>query len=208
MSAEKYLRMIQQDIHSVVFATTDENHFPVTCVIDIMLADKEGLYFLTAKGKAFYERLKKQPVISITGMKGTDTLSSKSITMRGETREIGQERLSEIFEKNPYMKEIYPNTASRTALTVFQIYKGSGEFFDLSQKPIFREQFSFGGMKNNIHQFFVTDMCNVCKLCTKVCPQNCIDISGYSARIQQEHCLHCGKCAEICPRQAIERRTL
>lgn len=208
MSAENYLRMIQQDIHSVVFATTDEKNFPVTCVIDIMLADKEGLYFLTAKGKAFYERLKKQPVISITGMKGTDTLSSKSITLRGETREIGQQRLSEIFEKNPYMKEIYPNAASRTALTVFQIYKGSGEFFDLSQKPIFREQFSFGGMKNNILQFFVADMCNGCKLCMKVCPQNCIDITDYPARIQQEHCLHCGKCAEICPKQAIERRTL
>lgn len=208
MNAESYLRMIQQDIHSVVFATTDGNNFPVTCVIDIMLADKKGLYFLTAKGKSFYERLKKQPIISITGMKGNDTLSSKSVTLRGETREIGQQRLSEIFEKNPYMKEIYPNAASRTALTVFQIYKGSGEYFDLSQKPIFREQFSFGGMKNNIHQFFVTDMCNGCKLCTKVCPQNCIDITDYPARIQQEHCLHCGKCAEICPKQAIERRTL
>jgi len=132
MSAEKYLRMVQQDIHSVVFATTDENHFPVTCVIDIMLSDKNGLYFLTAKGKAFYRRLKNQPFISFTGMKGTDTLSSKSITLRGEVREIGQERLSEIFEKNPYMETIYPNKESRTALTVFQIYKGSGEFFDLS----------------------------------------------------------------------------
>ena len=93
MSAEKYLRMVQQDIHSVVFATTDENYFPVTCVIDIMLSDKDGLYFLTAKGKAFYERLKNQPLISFTGMKGTDTLSSKSITLRGEVREIGQQKI-------------------------------------------------------------------------------------------------------------------
>ena len=136
MSAEKYLQMIQQDIHSVVFATIDENQFPVTCVLDIMLADKDGLYFLTAKGKAFYERLQNQPVISITGMIGNDTLSSKSVTLRGEVWEIGQGLLSEIFEKNSYMKAIYPNAASRTALTVFQIYKGSGEFFDLSQKPI------------------------------------------------------------------------
>ena len=54
MCAEKYLQMIQQDIHSVVFAATDKKHFPVTCVIDIMLSDKDGFYFLTAKGKAFY----------------------------------------------------------------------------------------------------------------------------------------------------------
>lgn len=208
MSAEKYLHMIQQDIHSVVFATTDENHFPVTCVIDIMLADKGGLYFLTARGKAFYERLKNQPVISVTGIIGNNTLSSKSVTIRGEVRKIGQERLSEIFAKNPYMKIIYPNTESRTALTVFQIYKGSGEFFDLSQKPIFREQFSFGGMENHVQYFFVSDKCNGCKLCVKVCPQNCIDISSCSMKIQQEHCLHCGKCQEICPVQAIERRIL
>ena len=208
MSTEKYLQMIQQDIHTVVFATTDENHFPVTCVIDMMLSDKDGLYFLTAKGKAFYERLKNQPFISITGMKGADTLSSKSITLRGEVREIGQQRLSEIFEKNPYMEVIYPNRESRTALTVFQIYKGSGEFFDLSRKPIFREQFSFGGMGNHASYFFVTDKCNGCNLCANSCPQNCIDISACHAKIKQEHCLHCGKCKEICPLQAVERRTL
>ena len=208
MSAEKYLRMVQQDIHSVVFATTDENHFPVTCVIDIMLSDKDGLYFLTAKGKAFYERLKNQPLISFTGMKGTDTLSGKSITLRGEVREIGQKRLSEIFEKNPYMETIYPNMKSRTALTVFQIYKGSGEFFDLSCKPIFREQFSFGGMENHMAYFFVTDKCNGCTLCANACPQNCIDISVCPVKIKQEHCLHCGKCMEVCPLQAVERRTL
>lgn len=137
-------------------------------------------------------------------MKGTDTLSSKSITLRGEVREIGQKRLSEIFQKNPYMEAIYPNKESRTALTVFQIYKGSGEFFDLSQKPIFREQFSFGGMENHASCFFVTDKCNGCKRCTDVCPQNCIDISAYPVKIKQEHCLHCGKCIEICPLQAIE----
>ena len=208
MSAEKYLRMVQQDIHSVVFATTDENHFPVTCVIDIMLSDKDGLYFLTVKGKAFYERLKNQPFISFTGMKGTDTLSSKSITLRGEVREIGQKRLSEIFEKNPYMETIYPNKESRTALTVFQIYKGSGEFFDLNCKPIFREQFSFGGMENHTAYFFVTNKCNSCTLCANACPQNCIDISVCPVKIKQEHCLHCGKCMEVCPLQAIERRTL
>lgn len=208
MSAEKYLQMIQQDIHSVVFATTDENHLPVTCVIDIMLADNEGLYFLTAKGKAFYEQLIKQPFISFTGINGNDTLSCKSITLRGETREIGQNRLSEIFEKKPYMEVIYPNMESRTALTVFQIYKGSGEFFDLSQKPVFREQFSFGGMENHALYFFITDKCNGCNLCGNVCPQSCIDISVCPAKIEQEHCLHCGKCKEICPMQAVERRTL
>lgn len=53
------------------------------------------------------------------------------------------------------MKAIYKNTASRTVLTVFQVYKGSGEFFDLSQKPIFRERFSFGEMEIHMQYFLL-----------------------------------------------------
>ncbi|MBS5450427.1 MAG: 4Fe-4S binding protein [Coriobacteriia bacterium] len=208
MSAEKYLQILQKDIQSVIFATTDEKNFPVTCVIDVMLADSYGLYFLTAKGKAFYDRLKRQPVISLTGLKGNDTMHSQSITLRGEVREIGQERLNEIFVKNPYMEKIYPNRESRSALTVFQIYKGNGEFFDLSSKPISRKKFSFGGMENHTTLFYITEKCSGCKSCFRICPQQCIDISKRPFQIQQEHCLHCGKCKEICPEQAVERRTI
>jgi len=48
-----YLHMLQQEMHSVVFATINEQGRPVTCAIDLMLADENGLYFLTAKGKSF-----------------------------------------------------------------------------------------------------------------------------------------------------------
>lgn len=208
MEAENYLQILQQEIHSVIFATTDNMNLPVTCVIDIMLADKHGLYFLTAKGKAFYERLKNQPFISLTGLKGNDTMHSQSISLRGEVREIGQERLTDIFNQNPYMAKIYPNSESRSALTVFQIYKGSGEFFDLSSKPIFREKFTFGGMINHTTLFSITPKCNGCKLCSHVCPQQCIDITKKPFQIEQEHCLHCGKCMDICSRQAVKRRTV
>lgn len=36
---------------------------PVTCAIDMMDSDGNSLYFLTAKGKSFYERLKKKAVL-------------------------------------------------------------------------------------------------------------------------------------------------
>ena len=39
-------------------ATTDDDGKPVTCAIDIMDFDADGLYFLTAKGKSLYSRLK------------------------------------------------------------------------------------------------------------------------------------------------------
>ena len=54
------LRYIVEQIYTVVAATTDGNGEPVTCAIDIMDYDTDGLYFLTAKGKNFYNRLKKR----------------------------------------------------------------------------------------------------------------------------------------------------
>ena len=53
LTTQKILKILQSDIHSVVFATLDEHGLPQTCVIDLMLADDDGLYFLTAKGKSF-----------------------------------------------------------------------------------------------------------------------------------------------------------
>ena len=68
-----------------------------------------------------------------------------ALSIRGKVRELGSNLLPRLFEKNPYMNEIYPDAASRSALTVFVIYEGSGEWFDLSKKPIERASFTFGG---------------------------------------------------------------
>ncbi len=54
----KYFSYIVNEIHTVIVGTVDENGLPITCAIDIMDFDEEVLYFLTAKGKSFYERLK------------------------------------------------------------------------------------------------------------------------------------------------------
>ena len=118
----KYLKYLQQDIHTVVVATVDENGCPVTCAIDIMDYDENGLYFLTAKGKGFYDRLVKQNYMALTGMKGKDTMHAVAISVQGKIRDIGADRLPQLLAKNPYMKKIYPTDESRTALTVFQLY--------------------------------------------------------------------------------------
>lgn len=139
-----YLKYFTKEIHSTVMATVDENALPVTCAIDIMDYDENGLYFLTARGKNFYARLKTGRYVSLTGMKGTDTLSCIAISVRGKVEEVGNDYLNKLFKKNSYMYEIYPSKESRMALTVFRIYDGCGEWFDLSKKPIERESFSFG----------------------------------------------------------------
>lgn len=55
MDTLKYLEYIVNEIHSTVVATVDDNGLPVTCAIDMMDYDEQGLYFLTAKGKKLYE---------------------------------------------------------------------------------------------------------------------------------------------------------
>ena len=206
MNVQEYFDFIVNQIHSAVFATVDGEGRPVTCAIDLMDYDENGLYFLTAKGKNFYDRLKANENIAFTAMKGEDTLSCVAVSVQGKAKEIGPAKLPALFNKNPYMERIYPDVRSRSALTVFKIYEGTGEWFDLSKLPIERASFSFGGAQTEGNGYFVTDKCIGCKLCYSKCPQKCIDITQKPVVIRQEHCLRCGNCFEICPAKAIERR--
>ena len=171
-----------------------------------MDSGENSLYFLTARGKGFYNRLKNNADISLTGLNGYDTMSGIAVSLRGRVKELGAEKVTELFEKNPYMYEIYPDENARSAITVFQIYEGTGEWFDLSKKPIERVGFSFGGADVKDNGYFVTDKCIQCQRCYLKCPQKCIDIRVNPVIINQSHCLHCGNCYEICPANAIVKR--
>ncbi len=205
MTTQEILNLLQSDIHSTVFATLDAQGLPQTCVIDLMLADEQGLYFLTAKGKSFYERLMAKPFVALSGMKGGDTLSTSAISLRGAVRNIGKERLTEIFEKNSYMARIYPTEKSRGALEVFWIYQGEGEYFDLGQLPPYRQSFSFGGEVLRESGYRIDpEKCIGCQGCRGVCPSGCIS-DTLPRSIDAAHCLHCGNCQRICPVGAVRR---
>ena len=203
---EKYFRYLVEEIHTTIVATVDDEGLPVTAAIDMLDYDKKGLYFLTAKGKSFYDRLVKREFLALTAIKGEDTMSSVAVSVRGKVREIGYDRIPELFEKNPYMHDIYPTEESMQALTVFQIYEGTGEWFDLSKKPIERASFTFGGSQKKEEGYFITDACIGCGSCAAVCPQQCIDTSEIPHVIRQENCLHCGNCMTACPVGAVEKR--
>lgn len=76
MTSQEILKRLQRDIHTVVFATVDEKGLPQTCVIDLMLADEGGLYFLTARGKSFYGRLMRKNVRPSAG--GRERIRSRA----------------------------------------------------------------------------------------------------------------------------------
>lgn len=206
METKYYLNILQEQIHSTIIATIDEEGLPVTRVIDIMLVDDNGLYFITAKGKKFYKQIIDKKYVSITGMtSGNGTMGKKSISIRGKVRSIGKTLLKEIFDKNQYMNEIYPSKESQMELEVFQLYEGQGEYFDLSTKPITRKNFTIGNIKVINYGYFITNECRGCKICYSKCPQKCI-VVGNPCVIKQENCLHCGNCISVCPFRAIEER--
>ena len=201
METTDFLRMLVEEIHSAVIATVGADGHPQTRVIDMMLWDEEGVYFLTAKGKAFHAQLIEQGYVALSAVKG-----KKSVSLRGKTEPIGSEKLGEIFEKNPYMQGIYPGD-TRAALEVFRLYEAQGEYFDISDPAhVRRDSFVIGRAEKNSAGYFVGPGCIGCKLCYSKCPQKCIDISGKPVVIQQQNCLHCGNCYEICPVRAIEKR--
>lgn len=197
------LQFLVHTIHTVVLATVNEKGEPVTCAADMMHADENGLYFLSAKGKSLYERLVKTGRAALTGIHGMDTMHSQSISVRGKVKRADDEMLQVLLRENPYMLEIYPTEESRRALGAFVLYEGEGEWFDLSKRPIERAYFAIGKGSSAHEEYFITDACTGCRLCQPACPQNCIDFSALPARIEQDHCLHCGQCRQVCPYDAV-----
>lgn len=104
MTKNDYLKYLVETIHSATVATIGADGHPQTRVIDMMLWDEQGVYFLTARGKAFYEQLMEQGYVALSA-----TRDKVSISLRGKIQNIGGVKLDEIFEKNP----LYAGNLSR-----------------------------------------------------------------------------------------------
>ena len=201
MTKMDYLKLLVDEIHSTTVATIGSDGHPQTRIIDMMYYDEEGVYFLTAKGKAFYDQLMEQQYVAISATK-----DKIAVSLRGKIKNIGKKNLDIMFEKNPYMKKIYPGD-TKDAIEVFRLYEAQGEYFDISDPAhIVRDSFTIGKEAQDAPGYYVSEGCIGCKLCYSVCPQKCIDITKKPVVIDQHHCLHCGRCAETCPKQVIEKR--
>ena len=162
MTKQDYLELLVENIHSTTVATIGTDGHPQTRVIDMMLYDEQGVYSLTARGKAFYAQLMEQGYIALSATK-----DKISISLRGKIKNIGSEKLDEIFEKNTYMQSIYPGD-TRSALEVFCLYEADGEYFDISDPAhIVRDSFTIGKEAPEAPGYY----CLHCGRCAESCPK-------------------------------------
>lgn len=203
MRAQDCLEMLRE-IKDVAFATVDADGKPQVRIIDVMLVEEGKLFFCTARGKSFYRELRDSGEVAVTGLNDRYQM----VRLNGKAKKVKEqkERIDQIFEANPAMKEVYPGE-SRYILEAFCIAEGELEFFDLGVSPIYRVSFVLGNPERYEKGFCITEKCIQCGLCRDKCPQQCIE-EGAPYKIIEEHCLHCGLCCELCPVQAIERREL
>lgn len=205
IDAEYCLRFLRH-IRDCSFATVDAEGLPAVRVIDVMHVEDGRLYFLVPRGKEFYREILVNPVVAIVGQ----TTDFRMCRLRGRAIRAadGEQKalVDRMFELNPSMDQLYP-AESRYAGEVFYIEDGSGEYFDLGQKPVVRVSFAIGRASlDKKGTFEVSEGCEGCGACAAVCPQGCIARAGDGTfRIDQRACLRCGLCEEACSYGAIRR---
>jgi uncharacterized pyridoxamine 5'-phosphate oxidase family protein/NAD-dependent dihydropyrimidine dehydrogenase PreA subunit len=196
-TARGALRFLRE-VKSVAIATVNRGE-PAVRVADVMLVEDETLYLITARGKPYYTQLKEQGRLAICAM----DKNYVTVRMVGDVELCTDEALlGRIYEHNPILSKLYPEE-KRNILEVFRLYRGRGEFFDLSVEPPKRKRFAFGGDSVKPSGYVITDLCNACGACMEACPVGVIS-EGDIFVIDGSRCLECGICAEVCPEKAVE----
>ena len=113
------------EAHTVVMATADERGRPVTCAADVMDCDETGLYFLTARGKNFYSRLKRGGYVSLTGIKGDSTMTRAAASVSGEVMEESAETLKGCRTKTPICTKFIPRKSREARLPLSNCIKAA-----------------------------------------------------------------------------------
>ena len=115
--ATKALKLLRE-IKSITFATVN-NGQPAARIIDVMLVEEDGLYFLTARGKAFYKQLAANQRIAICGMDANYV----SVRVIGDIQFCNNRNIIDnIFKHNPMMNDLYPGE-KRDILEGFHLYR-------------------------------------------------------------------------------------
>lgn len=144
LTSDQFLSLFVDSFQSVIFGTVDDHGHPHTNVADIELKDGKQLIFATSYQKPFYQRLMNNKQVSITALRGNETLDSVGITLDGEVQPVSSSSIEQIFAHHPEMQQISSNFTERKALLrAFAIIPREGSVYDLRQNPIFQKHFTF-----------------------------------------------------------------
>mgnify|MGYP003209610593 CR=1 FL=1 len=136
--AKKYVDLFRR-VKIAAAATVDAEGHPQARIINVMLAEDDGMYIVTSRGKPFYKQLVETGEIALAAM----CPDCQSLKFTGKLRVVDKSWVDKVFAQNPGMNEVYPGE-SRYILDAFHIYAGHGEWFDLLHYPISRETFAYG----------------------------------------------------------------
>lgn len=183
------------------FATVDEQGAPQIRCISAVHYEPGRIFFLTARGKSFYDELTRDGRVQVLAY----TRFKEMIRLWGTARLAKNQKamVDTIFAEQPYLANVYPGD-TRDILAIFELGSFNIEYFNLGVKPILRESYQVGGAAAAAKGYRIGSGCVGCGTCAKHCPQSCI-VPGSVYSIQPEHCLHCGACYENCPAGAVER---
>ena len=202
MNIETCLKKLEY-VGVLAFATVDESGAPQIRNISAIHYENDGMYFFTARGKAFCDELLRDSRVQILGY----TKYKEMIRMSAKATPVSQEKQKDyidlIFKEQPYLSNVYPGKTREIGI-VFEIKNAVIEYFNLGVNPIFRENYVLGNESKLQKGYKITDKCIGCGKCAKNCPQSCIK-EGKPYQIVQKHCLHCGACFEGCPVKAVEK---
>lgn len=119
-----------KDMRVASFATVTKEGEPRNRMINIGVANEEGIFFMTSPKTDFYQQLQENPHVALTAF--SQEQGVQVITVEGKVRELGKDRLEEILKGNRFVKAVYPDQAERQLVRAFQIYEGRGYYRSLT----------------------------------------------------------------------------
>ncbi len=203
------------------FSTVNEKNEPEARIAHLRGYDEDGIYFMTMYTKSFYEQLKSNKNVAISGMLAASTEVTHdenglplfepgyTIRMTGKVKEISIEDLK--AKNNPMFDVCIKDNEKYPAMVVFCITSARGDVFDYDFEKITRSNklnriyFSYNG-ENKKYSGLIIDKeaCIGCGICEKKCSFDAItkeDDGKYN--ISKYRCDECGDCYLNCPVKAI-----
>lgn len=142
---EDFLDFVCDYIHNVVVSSVDDQNHPYAQVCDALYYTEDKLYLLTKKGDPLFNCIEHSPILKVTASKGDGTMNSVGIAIDAMAYDAGHKFQEEIFEKNPYLNEIYAGHVqeAKEYMHTIELNIKTGSVYDIRIKPIYQRKFIF-----------------------------------------------------------------